>query len=314
MNVTFVPILIPLAGLITLVALSALSFELIILSNRYGNSFRTVLNGDLVAYNAAVQNLQDQVTQNAADQAKQDEANNELRNRQIKKNKERERKREKKKKDKDEKEKRKNSFYGCVTMIIPLEGSATVEQARGFAIRIEAIKQNILSDDEVSQEIQKIVVGDNILPTVGGSLYCLEVYVHQLPSGISVGNWVDFEFDMTKATAASYTPVLPNAGNFDDGLAWLEVTSPLAIFSGASLSTFAQSNFGYKLTIDMTKFKPDVTKTALDKLRILFENLNPTRQNLTNFLRLAKVIPNKLGAIDQYKTADHYVMANVGQG
>ncbi|EPQ56677.1 hypothetical protein GLOTRDRAFT_60082 [Gloeophyllum trabeum ATCC 11539] len=304
-------IIIPFAALLLLVIGSALYMELILLSSRYGHSFRVVLQTDETAFREAVRQLKEKIAQETAQQEQRDQANRDLREKQKRKQAERNRKRDKKREDDEQKAKRKDYYYGSVAMIIPLEGRSG--DPRGYAVRIEAVKENLLGDDEVLQKIKRITVADNIIPAASTSIYCLEIYCHSLPSGIKAGTWVNLELDMKAATPATYAPVLPPEGSFDNGLCWVEVTSPYASFTGGALSNFGKTDNGFKATVDMAKITLDVPKTALDKLQILFERCQAIRHNITNFFRLSDVISKKSISLSQYKVADHYAMANVGQ-
>ncbi|PPQ97786.1 hypothetical protein CVT26_012833 [Gymnopilus dilepis] len=306
-------ILVPLAAILIPLIGTTAYLELVTLSSsRHGHWFRTVLQSDQAAFDAAVRDLKDRIDKETADLEKKDKDNRELRDKQRRKRDERKRKKDKKRKDDEEKAKRKDNCFGSVVAIVPLEG--TSGDPRGYAIRIEAVKENLLGDDEVLQKLKKITVADNIVPTVGATIYCLEIYCHQVPSGVKAGVWVNLELNLKDATPATHEPVIPAEGDFKDGLCWVEVTSPYASFVKGSLSNFGKVDHGYKVTVDMSKIKLDIAKTALDKLRILFERYNPIRQTITNFLRLSGVIQKSSLSLDQYKTADHFVMANVGQG
>lgn len=305
-------VIIPFALLLLLVIGSAVYLNLVLLSSRYGYSFRVVLQSDQAAFEEAVRRLKDEIAKEEAEEAERDKANRDLRDKERRKLEERVRKGRKKRDDEDEKTMRKDYYFGSVVAIIPLEGSSG--GPRGYAIRIEAIEENLLGDNELLQMIKKIAVADNIIPAVGASIYCLEIYCHNVPSGVTAGVWVNLKLNMGEATPATYAPVLPAEGDFKDGLCWVEVTSPYASFGRGSLSNFGKTDNGFKVTVDMGSIKLDIPITALAKLKVLFEGQHPIRQNITNFLRFSDIVPKKAISLGEYKTADHYAMANVGQG
>lgn len=305
-------VIIPILVFLLVVVGSSLYMALVLISARNGHSLRITLQSDYAAFHAAVQKLMEKIAKARAQQEVFDKANLELLQKQRRNQDERYRKKDKIREDEVQKAKRKDYYFGSVVAIVPLERGSG--EPHGYAIRIEAIKETLLSDDTLLQRIKKITVADNITPTVGANIYCLEIYCHSVPSDVKAGVWVNFELNMKSATPATYAPVLPAEGNFDDGLCWIEETSPYASFAGGSLGNFGKTDHGFKATVDMGKIKRDIPQTALDKLRLLFERTHVIRQNITNFFRFSDVIEKTSISLDQYKTADHYIIANVGQG
>ena len=188
-------------------------------------------------------------------------------------------KRRDKVKEKDKKRRdRKDFYFGYVDRILKLENANNV-----FEIRVDAMAENSLSDEVFTREFQKLSTASGSPNFTRYGLALITIYVRQLPTGVQVGDWINFKVDTkNKRLAEPNTPNLASA--FTDGVTILEPLKPTVNFSALSWDSFFEDDNGWIVSTDVKTIKKDLPATALNILQTAFGGISSFNDTMNSTL------------------------------